>query len=274
MQVKMPVFKVSERILVMGITGSGKSFMWLKMAEQLREYGVKFYCLDTDNDIEYMIETGFHGLNVKDGGNVHVYPAYNWPSYEEGFNKIMNLGPRPQDWIVVDKINRAWSTVQNYYVHEVFKENPGQYFLEIRKKVAIAAKNAAKDAKAPTSIMLEGLDGWMDWSVINKLYDDWISPLVFQTRSHVYCATDVELIDKKEKNAEIRELFGQYGIRPAGQKSLGGQMHTIFLLKPGTDKWFISTIKDRSRDRGYFKDVQINSFLMQYLVMKAGWKLP
>ncbi len=43
-----------ERVLSMGITGSGKSYQWLKLAEALLPTGAKFRVIDTDNDIVYM----------------------------------------------------------------------------------------------------------------------------------------------------------------------------------------------------------------------------
>jgi hypothetical protein len=67
-------------------------------------------------------------------------------------------------------------------------------------------------------------------------------------------------------------MFGQFGVKPSGQKNLGGQFHSIFLYLPGTDKWFIKTIKDRA-GRAYFKEAQIHSFFGQYLVAKAGWEV-
>ena len=48
---------VLERILAMGITGSGKSYQWLKLARALKPVGAKFRCIDTDNDIDYMLRT-------------------------------------------------------------------------------------------------------------------------------------------------------------------------------------------------------------------------
>jgi hypothetical protein len=256
-----------ERILVMGITGSGKSYQWLKLASDLRESGAQFYVIDTDNDITYMLYTQFPECTPENGGNVHVYPAYDWPQYKTAFEAIRKANPRPQDWIVVDKINHAWSTVQRYFIKEVFKDNMGEYFLMVRKKMEEAKK---KGDKTDASISTEAMDSWIDWPVINNMYADWIAPLVYQTQCNVYCTTDVEEISKKEKNAEIKEMFGNYGVKPAGQKNLGGQFHTIFLYLPGRGKWYIKTVKDRA-GRVYFEDAALYSFYMQYLVAKANW---
>ena len=281
---------IRERTLAMGITGSGKSFQWLKMAEILLPTGAIFRCIDTDNDIPYMIETQFPRLLPENGGNVFVHPAFDWPEYQHSVKwithqltaeqlkntdsylvKAYNMPIKPDDWVVTDKINSAWKTVQNYFVTSVFGDDPGEYFLMIRKQIEDGLRKTAKGGQ-PASTITEGLDGWKDWSVINKLYDDWILPIIYRVKCHVYAATDVDVLDRGNKDVEMQQLFGDLGIKPAGQKSLGGQHHSIFLLIPGKDKWFITTIKDRA-GRPYFKRVTLVSFYHQYLVTKAGWPI-
>lgn len=282
---------VLERILSMGITGSGKSYQWLKFARALKPAGVIFRCLDTDNDIDYMLRTQFQDLLPENGGNVYVHLAFDWVEYEQGVAWVQQKGLTPEqlnrmdkhlvtayktpmkriDWVVTDKINNAWSTVQRYFTTEVFGENMGEYFLQVRKEMQAGIRKTAKGAM-PSSPIMEGFDGWKDWSVINKLYDDWILPIIYRIQCHVYAATDVDKLDKSDKDPELLNLFGDLGIKPAGQKKLGGQHHTIFLHLPGRDSWFITTIKDRA-GRPYFKKVPVKSLYTQYLVAKAGWPM-
>lgn len=282
---------VRERILAMGITGSGKSYQWLKMAETLKPTGAIFRCLDTDNDIPYMLETQFPHLLPENGGNVLVHPAVDWPDYKLGITwvqrkpinpevlktmdsyivKDLSVPVKDSDWVVVDMADNAWDTVQRYFTSEVFGEDMGDYFLRVRKLIQ---ERGGKDRHGQTakSVAPEAFDGWKDWSVMNKLYNDWMHPIVYRIKCHVYTTTRPERLDRGEKDAELLTLFGDMGLRPAGQKKLGGQMHTIFLMIPGEDKWFITTVKDRA-GRPYFKKVQLNSLYMQYLVVKAGWPL-
>ena len=113
-----------ERMLSMGITGSGKSYQWLKIAKRLKPFGVKFRVVDTDNDIPYMMATNkdFVELLPENGGNVYVFPAYSWPEYEKAvhwiqqkkltpeqlnsLNKYLQLAyntpVKPLDWVVTD----------------------------------------------------------------------------------------------------------------------------------------------------------------------------
>ena len=262
---------VRERILVTGVTGSGKSYQWLKLAESLLPTGAKFRVIDTDEAIPYMLETQFPHLKPENKGNVYVYPGSDWKGLKEGLAKIEKENPVEKDWLIIDMADAPWSSVQRYFTSQVFDESMGEYFLQIRK--AIYEKGGiGKDGKAVSSIVREGLSGWVDWVVINRLYEDWVLPIIYRIKCHVYAATKVQTLPKNEKDSEILALYGGLGIRPAGQKNLGHQMHTIFLFKPGLDKWFITTIKDRA-NRKYFKNVPFTSFFKQYLVVKAGWPL-
>ncbi len=280
----MPVL---ERIGVTGVTGSGKSYQWLKLAEILLPTGAIFRCLDTDNSIEYMLETQFPHLKPENKGNVFVFNVFDWPAYKLGMNWIQrqNVSPaqldalplalkqdyaRPlklNDWTVVDMADMAWSTVQRHFITEVFGEDMGDYFLEIRKEI-----QAGKIKPKKGSTIAEGLDGWKDWSVINKLYEDWILPIVYRIHTHVYMTTKVAKLERTTKDDELLSLYGGLGIRLTGQKSLGHQMHSLFLFIPGRDFWQITTIKDRA-GRVYYDRVRLSSFYLQYLVAKAGWPM-
>ena len=281
----MPVL---ERIGAGGVTGSGKSYQWLKLAEKLMPTGAIFRCLDTDNAIDYMLDTQFPHLKAENGGNVLVFNTFDWPEYKMGIDwlqrkekvkaQLANLDPslekdlaiplKYNDWTIVDMADNAWDTVQRYFIGEVFGEDSGEYFLQIRKAIQAGEKKPA----AGGSTITAGLDGWKDWSVINKLYSDWILPIVYRIRTHVYITTRVEKMDRGEKDVELVMLYGDAGVRFTGQKKIGHQMHSLFLLIPGKNKWSISTIKDRG-GRTYFDKVPLKSLYMQYLVAKAGWPM-
>ncbi len=287
---------VLERILAMGVTGSGKSYQWLKMAEELLPSGVKFRCIDTDNAISFMLKTQFPHLMPENKGNVYVHPAFDWPDYQQSIlwiqrkmknPKILesyedNLAKdyrdnqvKPSDWTIIDMVDNAWRTVQRFFTEEVFQEDIGSYFLQIRKELAAGVRKT-KSGKAMTSLPAEVFDGWKDWVVMNKLYDDFILPVVYRIRTHTYATTKVEQVDRKtEKDEETLLQYGELGIRPAGQKALGHQMHSIFLFIPGYGKekgWKITTIKDRG-NRGYFSKTVLTSFFYQYMIAKARWSV-
>lgn len=262
---------VRERLLTIGITGSGKSYQWLKLADTLLPTGAKFRCLDTDNDIPYMLETQFPQLKPENKGNVFVHSTIDWPDYKSGMKWVQSEPVKPIDWLVVDRADAAWDTVQRYFTTEVFGEDMGEYFLRARKAIE---GRGGKDrfGKTATSVAPEAFDGWKDWSVMNKLYNDWMYPIIYRIPCNVYLTARVERLDRAEKDAELMTLFGDLGVRPAGQKALGHQTHTIFLLIPGEDKWYVTTIKDRA-GRPYFKKTPLVSLYTQYLVAKAKWPM-
>lgn len=278
-----------ERILVCGITGSGKSYQWLKMAEQLQHTDAIFRVIDSDYAIEYMLNEQFPHLK-----NVYVFGAFDWPEYKKALRwahkkltqqdivELKNLNPRlleaynkptkPDDWLIVEMADNSFSAVQKYFVDQTFQEEIGDYFLQVRKAVR-ARGDITEKGKKVKSIITEGLSGWVDWPVVNKLYEDYALPLFFRTPCHIYTTTRVEKLSMDEKDPEVLDLYGDIGIKPTGQKKIGHQHHTILLYVPGQDKWQITTIKDRG-GRTYFKKVPFKSFYMQYLAAKAGWPMP
>ena len=262
-----------ERILSIGITGSGKSYQWLKMAELLLPTGAIFRVLDTDNAIPFMLEEQFPKLLPANGGNVYVHPVYGWPEYKAGVAWLRKEPIKDNDWVIIDMVDEAWTTVQDYFVGEVFQEDIGDYFLKVRKELQERGGKSKVHKGDATSLMPEGLSGWIDWVVINKLYGDWIKPIIYQVPCHVYATAKVEKVDRNTKDAELMMLFGDIGVRPSGQKRIGHQMHTILLLIPGKDNWLVTTIKDRG-GRPYFKKSTFVSLYYQYLVAKAHWSIP
>ena len=132
----MPALLPWERILALGITGSGKSYQWLKLAEKLKPSGAIFRVIDTDNDIDYMLQTQFPHLLPQNGGNVLVKAATEWEEMMEAIKWLKAETIKPIDWVIVDKVNRPWSCVSDYFVTEVFKKDIGEYFLDIRKRMA------------------------------------------------------------------------------------------------------------------------------------------
>lgn len=266
---------VRERILAMGIPGTGKTYQWLKIAENLLPTGAKFRVLDTDDAIPYMLQTQFPHLDPKNKGNVYVHPAFDWPDYKAGLEWLLKED-KEGDWIVIDMADMAWQTVQRYFVGEVFDQSMGDYFLATRKLLREKGDKTSS-GKPAKSIIPEAMRGWIDWPVINRLYDDWILPIVYRTKSHVYVSTKVQPVSTDD-DPDTRLIFGSMGVRPSGQKNLGHQVHTCFLMtlevNPAnkTISWLITTAKDRA-NRSYFKRVKLITLYHQYFVAKAGWEV-
>lgn len=258
-----------ERILVMGSYGAGKSYQWLRTARWLKPQGVKFYVIDTDDAIERMIYEEFPELDTGAGGNIVRYSAYSWESYVRAQASILTAA-RPDDWIVFDMADAPWKAVQSYFVSEVFNKDIADYFMEARRSLAIQGNKTSKGKDAKN---LQVFEGWLDWPVINKIYDSLIMPLIFDSPAHLFFTTKVSTLRQDEKQA-VRDIYGPYGVKPAGQKDLGHLFHSVFLFQQGEEpnSWEISTVKDRGRS--YFDHEQLRNFPVQYLVNKAKWPMP
>lgn len=241
-----------ERILTLGGPGSGKTYGWLKLASFFKE--PQFYVIDTEIGGERSLQE-FPAL-----GNVHIYPVADWLEYRDVQKKILEKAGEG-DWIVVDMVDKAWSAVQRYFISEIFDREMGEYFLEARRKVKRDAKSlfAGRDA---------ALRGWVDWPVINRLYEDFIFPLVYRSPAHLYMATAAQAVSEDDER-EVKELYGPYGLRPAGQKALGYQPDTVLLLAHAKDGYYVTTIKDRG-GRKYFDRVRLHNLAIQYGKV-AGW---
>lgn len=251
-----PTKRTRERILLYGGPGVGKSRSWLTIAWRAQKSGsdARFYCLDTDQAIDRMIDEGFGEL-----GNVEVKSVFEWPEYESGLKEFLSR-VRPEDWIICDMIDMAWEAVQAYFTDEVFGKDIGAYFLEARKAMSEKDRN------------LKTFDGWRDWQVINKLYLSWINKLVFRSPCHVLCTAKAEPINSDLDGEELKKVYGPYGARPKGQKHLGHNFHTVlFLQKKKHDEYTFTTVKDRERQAVEGK--RLVDFALQYLVAQARWKV-
>jgi len=245
-----------ERILAIGSFGSGKSYAWLSIARKAQKTGskAKFYCIDTDLSIERMLTEEFSELR-----NVELECVFEWEEYTAALDKFKKIST-PQDWIIVDMIDIAWEAVQGYFTEEIFSKDIGQFFIEARKSM----KPGDKKVKI--------FDGWKDWQIINRLYFTWVNKLIYQSKSHIFATAKVEKISDEDEDKNTRLLFGQYGVKPRGQKYLGHQFHTVLLLNQfKANDYRITTIKDRGRK--VLEGASLRDFSIQYLVGVAKWKI-
>ncbi len=269
---------IRERVLAMGPWDSGKSHQWLMMAKRLMPAGVQFYAIDTDDAIAYMMheKEAFRELNAENGGNVHLYSVGEWPDYMDAQRKIKPQ-VKPGDWVVVDMVETPWKRVSDYYILDVHDETKGQYLLEVRKKML--AKGDKTPGGKEAQLASEAIKGRKDWPIINALYDEFISPIVYTWPCNVYAATRAEELSREE-DPELPHFFREAGLKPAGQKNLGHQFHTIFLMTHsiGTKsrprgEWFITTLRERA-DREYFHHAPLVDLYLQYFVNVVGWDIP
>jgi len=231
-----------ERIIVVGSPGCGKTYQGLTIAAQFPE--AKVYWIDTDDAVlRTMIEFG-------DLPNVEVLPAWDWRSLVEAGERAAQKA-QAGDWVVIDMLGPAWDWVQEYFVGEIHGQSMDNYFLQARRALT---NNAAT---------LDLFSGWLDWPVIKKLYQAWWLRIV-RTPAHLYATSGPKEVGT-EDSKELRQLFGSYGVRPAGEKHAAHSFHTVLMFgHPKPDVWTMTTIKDRGRPR--FEAEPLGNFAQEYLL--------
>lgn len=273
-----PTFPAPERILCYGPAGSGKTTNLLNIAKfsYLTKSDAIFHVMDSDFAMDRML-SGYPDLPyaiwndpnfpITPAARLIIYPVFTWREYTAALDTIQRSA-QPQDWVTVDFISNAWTSVQEHFVNEVFHQDIGAYFLQVRKDLS-------KDAKS-----LGALEGWVDWQVINPLYRGWVNKLLFRGRYNVYCTAKADALSSDKKpteDAATRQMFLRFGVKPVGQKDLPFQFHTVLYttrtVQPGTNEPVrtITAVKDRERPE--CEAVVVKNFTNEYLVNVAGWKM-
>lgn len=248
-----------ERILSIGTWGSGKTTGWVSIARWYRNTNTPgmFYVLDTDN-------TSLRSLEQDDDWekNVVRVDINEWSDLTKQTTDWFN-NATGDDWLIVDSIDKPWTMVQDHYVEEMFGKEADIFFMDQRK---------ANQAGHPLAS-----DYGSNWTVINKLYSKWMGQVI-RWPGHVYACSPSQPVSepnaqgKGGDSREIRETFGRYGVRPAGQKNLAFQVHTVLLMQsPAKDEWSITSVKDRSRE--LLLRAPVIDFTMSYLLAVAGWQV-
>ena len=254
-----PSYPVRERILLFGPGGSGKTTSHLQIAKlsQATSSPARFFIGDSDDSVARMLSAGYPGLT-----NVSLHPLYDWADYT-AFADLVLDSATADDWVVIDFIGSAWQAVQDHFTQEVFHQEIGDYFLQARKLVKDPAKG------------LGALEGWTDWQVINALYRQWVTRLLFKGRYHVLATCKADQLSDARKPLEApadRQLLLSFGSKPVGQKELIYQFHTVLVTgRDARGSYTLNTVKDRERVelRGH----TVSNFALEYLKGVGGWKL-
>ena len=255
-----PKLQIPERILCFGDTGSGKSTNALNIARwsARTKSPSHFYILDSDFAMPRMLSNYPDILD-----RITLYPCYDWPDYVKAAGEVI-VKAAATDWVIVDFIGSAWQAVQNFFTTQVFKQTIGSYFLQARKQLDKGDKS------------LGALEGWTDWPVINALYKQWINPLLFKGKYHLYATAKASQLSSDKKPTEerdVRQMLLRFNLKPTGQKDLPYQFHTILLsgFNLRTNNRTITTVKDRERNE--VSGLEVANFAVDYLKNVAGWEM-
>lgn len=268
-----------ERILVMGTFNSGKSTCWSKWAEYLSRAGNTAYVCDTDCAAQRMLGGEYEGTESINGrewdsyGNIKVLDTETWDDFIHFADTVKKL-PGRDDLVVIDMIDKAWSAVQEDYSDLAFGKPIDELMLEAKIRSIQTVQRGGKD---PGSNAFADSHG-QNWGVINGRYRRFMTGAVYRTKAHVLACTPADTVSKDDASDEQKRLYGKWGLKPRGQKDLGHAFHTILLVSEDKDGHRLSTVKERDIKapepaRELFKGEVFEDFVLDYLVLNAGWKL-
>lgn len=242
-----------EKILLYGRQGAGKTYQIIKTAQWLIPSGAHIYVCDSDDSYERSLEAPEFKGKVP---NIHPTFVYGWKDYTKWVDDTKPKIRPFVDWMVVDRADKAWRRVQEWYGQKAYGKDLAELMAENKKK---------------KQMVVSPFDQ-ADWLVINAEYFGWFNPLMYEFRANIIFACAVEKIQDKDSD-ETKNLYSAIGINPSGQKEIGHEPHTVMLMwQDIARKYYIRTIKDRG-GRIYFMppDDLLVSFPHQYLMMRASW---
>lgn len=232
---------MKERILLMGPPGCGKTHQLLRVAEYLQPKST-CYVIDMEDKID-----AYHSGNIPKYLNLSV--AIFWEELKEVMDKV-GAAVEPNDWIMVDRIDLSWPAVQRWFTQQRYKQ-------ELAQRMLATAKAITK----PSMFIPRFDEG--SWQVINEEYETLILKFLYKYRCNVLMTSGIRGVDLNSP----QDIFGHLGVVPRGQKELGHQPNTVFLLtmKRGESlSWHITTAKDiPSRD--WFDGEPLFDLGLQYL---------
>lgn len=243
-----------ERILLYGGPGAGKTRAFFETALWHAKTGddAHFHYVDLDGSFERMFVGGrYDQLEA----NTTAYHIYTWDEFDELSQRLeKDKVLRPGDWLGVDMASQLWEMVQDWWVEGVYGELDTADYMTTRRMAGEADPR---------------FDGWTDWGYINKAYRARFVRLIQRTSAHVMSMAAETNIKDADK-ADIRDMFKTFGVKPAGQKALPHEHHTVLWMGKKRDRWVMSTAKDREVE--WMVGEETGCFWLRYLMGIVGWE--
>jgi len=245
-----------ERALLMGPPGSGKSYQLVKVYLYLMRRNIPTFVVDLEDKLGAMLASA--GATTPQ----NLYSVIEWDEIKGAVADI-ETKVKPGNWILFDRMDLTWPRVRNWYSLAKYEKELAEIKVEKAKKMTKAAMF--------TPVFTQG-----DWEPINEQYDSFALKLLYKFRCHVLMTCGIRGVDE----GSPQDIFGHLGVVPRGQKELGHQPHSVFLLSQkksgGNITWHITTAKDdmpspNGGGREYFDNEQLFDFSLQYFQAMAGW---
>ena len=238
---------MKERILLMGSPGTGKSQQLINIVNFV---GTNVYVVDLEDKLSAMLERTGIPKNMK------LQTAFTWEELKADensvFDQIMKQAT-PGEWIAIDRVDLAWSFVQKWYTENKYQQELADVMME-------KAKGIKK------SFMVAPRFDQGSWQVINAAYEGFITGILYRSRCNILLTCGIAEVDQNQSNP--LDAYGNIRVKPRGQKELGHQPHSVFLLtqeKVGRKSaWYLTTAKDLP-GRVLFDKEDLFDFAFQYL---------
>jgi len=250
--------KRREKIVLMGDTGSGKTYSMLTLAQAFP--GNLFYIIDPDDGVSKVLdELGGDAAFP----NVEYRLTVTWEEAHAAFIEAhQNLGEG--DWLMFEQLGKMWEMAQNYYSIETFQIPAIDKLLGVKKAEAKVKSKVAELKKQGVVVEEKGSltpGGFEpgDWVPIKQLHNQLVMDMALARGSYNVLSTtgirDILPIEKKPKSEfqkAFLELFMGLGVKPEGEKHNLYRYDTIVgLRKKGQeDRTYVheaGVVKDRGR---------------------------
>lgn len=293
--VMRPPARQREKALLYGPMAAGKTLNGLKIIAAALAAGETAYIIDCDNSIERFLPRFEGKLDVREewelapnpdsssarmtgglarteewtveGGNVVLFHVASWEQFKWAIEQCWARAGRG-DWVLVDSVTWPWQWVVDWYITKVHGAGLPDFLLQYRI-------DSLKDNKGDAG---EGGAVLVEYKYINKLWSEVIAAPLVNARCHVLLTAEAKEVrtDGHGDKKDIKQLYGNVGMKPDTQRRVGFNVHTIvYLEKANTtkDEWFATTVKDRERDE-VLRRVDVGAGLDRvWLKDCAGWTM-
>lgn len=289
-----------ERILLYGGAKAGKSTTYISLMKfaKITRTDSYFHIVDNDNAAEAIglypggtygellgeqIGETFEEDNTRlEYEKATIYIPENFDPYNGIADEIRSKA-KPEDWVVIDMLSNLWEVMPDWWVGNVYGENPWEYYAAVQKAIE-------KDEKGAGEKGFGGHSG-VDWQYIGKMYRAWEKKLTLYAPCHVIAySSETEILAHHDKTGEKRAQFSVTGgFAPKTEKGATHRFHTVGRVQKrvgkdgkGVKERSITFVGDRDREHMLEEKLGRGStltlsdgpkFAQDYLVKIGGWKM-
>lgn len=267
-------------ILLVGPSGSGKSYSIAYLAKLCQEQGKRIVIVDRDRGLEQAIaEVG------ADPQLIDYRLADGWERVDEtmadvmGDNRLVYQPLGEGDWLVFEGLGRLWDLAQQYYSQQVYGHDPARHLMDLR--IDAEQRIAAGETGDKTATQLRqaagaysGFEGRTEWSVIKLIHNDRVfDRAILGGEFNILSTANAEPLAQNDTTPE--NPLKALGMKPDGEKGHAKRHYTIVYCQQQQGKYTWRTdMGGAGKDRGkpLFKPVDMTGvgFVQSYLRAIGG----